>query len=76
MFGRVSWAWAARAYPLVGAFQSLQEAAMSPENIAELTQILAAMKTRGADRAELSRQAANAMFFKWGVSARTTSPLR
>ena len=24
------------------------------------------MKARGADRAELSRQAANAMFFKWG----------
>ena len=39
---------------------------MSPENVAELTQVLAAMKARGADRTELSRQAANAMFFKWG----------
>ena len=39
---------------------------MSPENAAELAQVLAAMKARGADRAELSRQAANAMFFKWG----------
>ena len=39
---------------------------MNPENVAELAQVLAAMKVRGADRAELSRQAANAMFFKWG----------
>jgi hypothetical protein len=42
------------------------EAPVSADEMAELTKEIAELKARGADRVELSRQAANALFFKLG----------